>query len=235
MHGRHHGQKQLGQARRPAGQVPREEPAGWDHHQDRKIVRPAPERCVLSAHPAQVTLVHRTTRALFVRRIQRATTDSCTNIQAGSIEITARETDINMTGAKLQARDISLDAKRDINLLAAQNTAATAGNSSGRSLGGGVTFGFGSQNGFSIQVNAGSNQGKSIGNEVRYDNTLVTATDTLKIKSGGDVNMRGAQVAGDTVKADIGGNLNIESLQDITNYASQQSSGGVNVSLCIPG
>ncbi|SDE64616.1 Haemagluttinin repeat-containing protein, partial [Variovorax sp. CF079] len=33
---------------------------------------------------------------------------------------------------------------------------------------------------------------------------------------------------------DIGGNLNIESLQDITNYASQQSSGGVNVSLCIP-
>jgi hypothetical protein len=46
--------------------------------------------------------------------------------------------------------------------------------------------------------------------------------------------MRGAQVAGDTVKADIGGNLNIESLQDITNYASQQSSGGVNVSLCIP-
>nr|WP_280142614.1 hemagglutinin repeat-containing protein [Variovorax sp. CF079] len=167
--------------------------------------------------------------------MQRATTDSCTNIQAGSIEITARETDINMTGAKLQARDISLDAKRDINLLAAQNTAATAGNSSGRSLGGGVTFGFGSQNGFSIQVNAGSNQGKSIGNEVRYDNTLVTATDTLKIKSGGDVNMRGAQVAGDTVKADIGGNLNIESLQDITNYASQQSSGGVNVSLCIPG
>jgi hypothetical protein len=73
-----------------------------------------------------------------------------TNIQAGNIEITARETDINMTGAKLQARDISLDAKRDINLLAAQNTAATAVNSSGRSFGGGVTFGFGSQNGFSI-------------------------------------------------------------------------------------
>ncbi|RST50673.1 hemagglutinin repeat-containing protein [Variovorax sp. MHTC-1] len=65
-------------------------------------------------------------------------------------------------------------------------------------------------------------------------NTLVTATDTLKIKSGGDLNMRGAQVAGDTVKADIGGNLNIESLQDRTEYASQQSSGGVNVSLCIP-
>ncbi|WP_260602566.1 hemagglutinin repeat-containing protein [Variovorax sp. MHTC-1] len=165
---------------------------------------------------------------------ESATTQRGTNIQAGSIDITARETDINMTGAKLQARDISLDAKRDINLLAAQNTAATAGNSSGRSFGGGVTFGFGSQNGFSIQVNAGSNQGKSTGNEVRYDNTLVTATDTLKIKSGGDLNMRGAQVAGDTVKADIGGNLNIESLQDRTEYASQQSSGGVNVSLCIP-
>jgi filamentous hemagglutinin len=157
-----------------------------------------------------------------------------TNIQAGSIEITARETDINMQGAKLQARDIALDAKRDINLIAAENKAATLSTNSGSSLGGGVTFGFGSQNGFSIQVNAGSSQGKATGVETHYDNTLITATDSVKIKSGGDVNMKGAQITADSVKADIAGNLNIESLQDSTTYNSKQSSSGLAVSLCIP-
>ncbi|CAN7482904.1 hemagglutinin repeat-containing protein [Variovorax paradoxus] len=157
-----------------------------------------------------------------------------TNIQAGSIDITARETDINMQGAKLQARDIALDAKRDINMLAAENKAATLSTNSGSSLGGGVTFGFGSQNGFSIQVNAGSNQGKATGIETRHDNTLITATDSVKIKSGGDVNMKGAQITADSVKADIAGNLNIESLQDSTTYNSNQSSSGVALSLCIP-
>jgi len=157
-----------------------------------------------------------------------------TNIQAGSIDITARETDINMQGAKLQARDIALDAKRDINMLAAENKAATLSTNSGSSLGGGVTFGFGSQNGFSIQANAGSNQGKATGIETHYDNTLITATDSVKIKSGGDVNMKGAQITADSVKADIAGNLNIESLQDSTTYNSKQSSSGLAVSLCIP-
>lgn len=157
-----------------------------------------------------------------------------TNIQAGSIDITARETDINMQGAKLQAKNISLDAARDINLNAAVNMAMTLGNSSGTSFGGGVTVGFGAQNGISFQGNAGTSKGKSNGFEVHFDNTLVTATDTVKIKSGGDLNMIGAQVAGDSVKADVGGNLNIKTLQDVTTYSSEQSSRGLDLSLCIP-
>jgi len=157
-----------------------------------------------------------------------------TNIQAGSIDITARETDINMQGTKLQAQDISLDAKRDINLIAAANTAATVSNSSGHAMGGGVTFGFGSQNGISFQGNIGSNQGKANGSEVHYDNTLVTATGSLTVKSGNDTNLIGAQLAGDSVKLDVGGNLNIQTLQDQTNYASKQTSSGLDVSICVP-
>ena len=157
-----------------------------------------------------------------------------TNIQAGNIDITARETDINMQGAKLQAKDISLDAVRDINLNAAVNTAMTLGNSSGTSFGGGVTVGLGAQNRISFQGNAGTSKGKSTGFEVHFDNTLVTATDSVKIKSGGDLNMIGAQVAGDSVKADVGGNLNIKTLQDVTTYSSEQSSRGLDLSLCIP-
>lgn len=157
-----------------------------------------------------------------------------TNIQAGSIDITARETDINASGAKLQARDIALDAYRDINLGAAVNTAETRGSNSGSSLGFGVTAGFGSQNGISFQLSAGSSKGTANGTEVRYDNTLVSATDTLTIRSGGDTNLVGAQLTADQVKASIGGNLNIESLQDRTEYESKQSSSGVDVSICVP-
>ncbi|MGJ7580840.1 hemagglutinin repeat-containing protein [Variovorax sp. RHLX14] len=157
-----------------------------------------------------------------------------TNIQAGAIDITARETDIDMQGAKLQARDIALDAKRNINLVAAQNTAETQGSNSGSSLGFGVTAGIGSQNGVSFQLSASSSKGKSNGTETSYDNTLVTATDSLSIKSGGDTNLIGAQIAANRVKADIGGNLNIESLQDRTEYESKQTSGGFDMSLCVP-
>ena len=165
---------------------------------------------------------------------ERFTTQRGTNIQAGAIDITARETDIDMQGTKLQARDIALDAKRNINLIAAQNTAETQGSSSGSSLGFGVTAGIGSQNGISFQLSASSSKGKSNGSETSYDNTLVTATDSLRIKSGGDTNLIGAQVAANRVKADIGGDLNIQSLQDRTDYESKQTSGGFDMSLCVP-
>ncbi|WP_081930513.1 hemagglutinin repeat-containing protein [Lysobacter antibioticus] len=166
--------------------------------------------------------------------VKVSTSQRGTNIQAGSIDITARESDINVEGGKLQARDIVLDAKRDINLYAARNTAATLGTSSGSNLGGGVTFGFGSQNGFSIQVEAGNKSGRQTGFEVSHDNTLVTATDSLKVKSGRDTNLRGAQLAGDSVEMNVGRNLNIESLQDVTSYVSRESSSGFSLSLCIP-
>ncbi|RYF30455.1 MAG: hypothetical protein EOO23_05115, partial [Comamonadaceae bacterium] len=105
------------------------------------------------------------------------TTQRGSNIQAGSIDITARGTDITMQDAKLQARDITLDAQRNINLVAAQNTAETHGSNSGSSMGAGVTFGVGSQNGISFQLSAGTSKGQANGTEVHFDNTRVTATD----------------------------------------------------------
>lgn len=163
-----------------------------------------------------------------------STTQRGTEIQAGRIDITARESDINIQGGKLQARDIALDAKRDVNLYAAQNTSATLGNSSGSSFGGGATVGFGSQNGVSVQVSMGGSRGRTTGFEVVNDNTRLTATDSLSIKSGRDTNLRGAQLAGESVKLDVGRDLNIETLQDVTQYSSDKSSRGLDLSLCIP-
>jgi hypothetical protein len=77
-------------------------------------------------------------------------------------------------------------------------------------------------------------RGKSNGTETIWDNTLVTASDTLTLVSGNDTILRGAQLAGETVKLDVGGDLLIETLQDVTDYTSKQHSSGIDISVCIP-
>ncbi|WP_168735365.1 hemagglutinin repeat-containing protein, partial [Pseudothauera rhizosphaerae] len=88
--------------------------------------------------------------------------------------------------------------------------------------------------GFSIQLNAGQAKGRANGTETVWDNTLITATDTLTVTSGRDTTLKGAQLAGDTVLMNIGGDLLIETLQDVSRYTSKQSSSGLDLSLCIP-
>lgn len=158
-----------------------------------------------------------------------------TNLQADNIAVKARETDLTAVGAKIEAaRDVTLEAARDLKLLAATNTQSleTSNKSSNASVG--VTFGFGQQSGVSFQLGASQAKGRSEGSETTYDNTRVTAGETLALKSGGDTALKGAQVGGKRVEANIGGKLAIETLQDQSQYKSQQTSSGFSLSLCIP-
>jgi len=157
-----------------------------------------------------------------------------TNVQAKAIDIEATESDLSMAAAKLQAENIALAAQRDILLTAAANTSELHSSNKSSSAGLGVTFGFGQQNGFSIQINAGRAQGKANGSETTWDNTLVTASETLAVRSGKDTTLKGAQLAGESVLFDVGGNLFLETLQDSSRFDSKQSSSGINLSLCIP-
>ncbi|WP_326543442.1 hemagglutinin repeat-containing protein [Pseudorhodoferax sp.] len=157
-----------------------------------------------------------------------------TNIQAGTIDIRSNVGDIAMAGAKLQAEDISLSAVQNLNLGAASSTASTQSSSSGSGFGGGVTLGGGAQNGISFQGNASTFQSRANGSETVHDNTLVTATNGVRLQSGADTNLVGAQVAGQRVTAQVGGNLNIQTLQDQSEYHSRSSSAGFSVSVCVP-
>ncbi len=165
---------------------------------------------------------------------QNSTTQRGTNVQASNIDITANEGDITTHGAKLQAENIALDAAKDIHLLAVQNTQAVQSSSSSSGGGLGVTVALGEQSGVSFQANYGQSRNRGNGTETVNDNTQIIAGNRLSIKSGGDTELRGAQVAGKQVSVDVGGNLTIETLQDKTTYEMQQSSSGFNVSLCIP-
>lgn len=157
-----------------------------------------------------------------------------TNLQAKDINLKARETDILLEAAKLQATNINIDAARDVVLVAAANTSNIQSKNSSSSASVGATLGGGQQNGLSFQLGMQTGKGKANGEEITYDNTLVTATDNLKIKSGNDTTLQGAQLAGKQVTLDVGNNLSIETLQDISKYKSEQKSGGFGISLCIP-
>lgn len=157
-----------------------------------------------------------------------------TNIQAKDIAITAREGDLTATGAKLQGENIDLTAKKDIVLRAATSSQTQKSQQTGSNASVGVTFGGGEQNGFSIQIGVGQQRGTMNGEEIHFDNTLVTASNQLRFNSGGDTTLAGAQLAGQSVIGTVGGNLNIFSLQDTSQFNSSQSSSGFSISLCIP-
>ncbi|QCZ29962.1 hypothetical protein FHN83_08395 [Leclercia adecarboxylata] len=162
----------------------------------------------------------------------RSETSAGSSLNAGSnVTIKATGSDITVAGSRVKAgKDVLLDAARDVNLLASQDTQQTTGknSSSGGSVGVGLGAGSGGT-GISISASASSSKGHEKGNGVRQNEATVDAGRQLTINSGRDTTLAGAQVSGETVKADIGRDLTIASTQDSDHYNSKQGSvsGGV--------
>ncbi|HHT7375196.1 TPA: hemagglutinin repeat-containing protein, partial [Raoultella planticola] len=145
--------------------------------------------------------------------------------------ITAREGDLNAVGSQLKAgNDMALSARRDINLVSAENTSLLEGknDSHGGTIGVGIGVGSG---GWGISVSASANKGKGSesGNGTTHSETTVDAGNNLILNSGRDTTLTGAQVSGDKVVMDVGRNLTLTSEQDSDRYDSRQqnaSAGG---------
>ncbi|MEX3962620.1 hemagglutinin repeat-containing protein [Paraburkholderia sp. EG286B] len=145
------------------------------------------------------------------------------------------DSNINVVGSTISAgNDALLAAQGNVNLLAAQNTASQQSDSSGGSVGVGVSLSVGSKTGLAFTAAASGNRGNADGDSSTWTNTHVTAGNALAIQSGGDTNLIGAVASGNQVIADVGGNLNIHSLQDTDTYHSKNEGAGVSVSVCAP-
>ncbi|MDP9711126.1 UNVERIFIED_ORG: filamentous hemagglutinin [Pseudomonas fluorescens] len=160
-------------------------------------------------------------------------------IAGGNINIVAKgagaDSNINVVGSRIEGGgDVSLNADGAINLLSAQNTAHQESTNSNSGWSAGIGFGFGEQNGFTLELAANKGRGTTDGDDVTHTNTSVKSGGTLSLKSGGDTNIKGATASGETVKVNVGGDLNIESLQDTSTYTSKQSSANVGLSVCVP-
>ena len=94
-------------------------------------------------------------------------------------------------------------------------------NSSGWNVG--VSIGIGQGAGISVFANANKGKGKEGGQWRRWNETVLSAGDTLNLQSGRDTSLTGAQASSKTVVADIGRNLTLQSQQDRDYYHSQQS------------
>ncbi len=86
-----------------------------------------------------------------------------TNVQAKEITLTARETDIHLQAAKLQAENITLDDARDVLLEAAANTSSLQSDNKSSSASVGVTFG--QQMGISFQLGIRNTKDKANGSK----------------------------------------------------------------------
>jgi len=163
--------------------------------------------------------------------MESETTTGSTLSAGNNVTIKATGSDITVAGNQIKAgKDVTLDAARDVNLIASQDTQQTTGknSSSGGSLGLGVGVGSGGA-GISISANANSSKGHEKGNGVWQNETTVDAGNRVTINTGRDATIAGAQVSGETVVADIGRDLTIASTQDSDHYNSKQNSvsGGV--------
>ncbi|WP_059812967.1 hemagglutinin repeat-containing protein [Burkholderia ubonensis] len=147
----------------------------------------------------------------------------------------ATDGDINARGTQISGKNVTLEAARDVNLQSAKDTTqlSSRNSSSGGSIGVGVALG-GQQNGLTVELGASIARGHANGQSVTNRDSVVSASDTLTLKSGRDTNLRGAETSGQTVNADVGRDLNIQSQQDTATYESRLTSGGFQVSVCVP-
>ncbi|EMZ9414931.1 hemagglutinin repeat-containing protein [Serratia marcescens] len=155
------------------------------------------------------------------------------SITASGKNHNAQSGDIVVTGSQLKAgKDLSLDAARDITLQSAQNSESTVGKNSSKGGNVGVGIGAGS-GGYGISVSAGVNAGKGHenGNGLTHAETTLDAGSNLKVTSGRDTRLTGAQASGEKVTVDVGRDLTLESQQDSDRYDARQTqmSGGISV------
>ncbi|MGQ6181224.1 hemagglutinin repeat-containing protein, partial [Serratia sp. IR-2025] len=143
----------------------------------------------------------------------------------------AQSGDITITGSQLKAgKDLSLDAARDNTLQSVQNSESTVGKNSSKGGNVGVGIGAGS-GGYGISVSAGVNVGKGHenGNGLTQTETTLDAGSNLKVTSGRDTTLTGAQASGEKVTVDVGRDLTLQSQQDSDRYDAKQqnvSAGG---------
>ena len=152
------------------------------------------------------------------------------NISAvGDVNITAREKDLTIAGSTVSGENVTLEAKENVNITASDNTNTSKTDSKSSSAGVGISVGFGG--GIGGYVSGSSSKGNIRENGTTWNESIVTAGDTLTIKAGEDTNIIGSQVKGDTVQMEVGGDLNIESLQDTEKYKEKNT--GVSVGIGI--
>jgi len=147
----------------------------------------------------------------------------------GDVNVTSTKKDINITGSNVEGKDVTLNAKENLNITASKNTNKTeqSSKSSSASVGASLELGKGP----SYSISGSMSKGDVSANGTTYNESNVTANKDLSFASGNDTNIKGGKLSGEKVTGSVGGDLNIESKQDSNNYKESNKSVGASVGL----
>ena len=152
------------------------------------------------------------------------------NIKAeGNVQITSEEKDINITGSNVEGKDVTLNAKENLNITASETTNKLEQDSKSSSASVGASLELGK--GPSYSISGSMSKGEVSANGTTYNESNVTANKDLNFASGNDTNIKGGKLSGEKVTGSVGGDLNIESKQDSNNYKESNKSVGASVGL----
>ena len=147
----------------------------------------------------------------------------------GDVSIVSTKKDINITGSNVEGKDVTLNAKENLNIIASENTNNTeqSSKSSSASVGASLELGKGP----SYSISGSMSKGEVSANGTTYNESTVTANKDLSFASGNDTNIKGGKLSGEKVTGNVGGDLNIESKQDSNSYKETNKSVGVSIGL----
>ena len=138
---------------------------------------------------------------------------------------------INIKGSNVEGKDVTLDAKENLNVTASETTNKLEQNSKSSSASVGVGFDLATGHVSSVTISGSKSKGEVDANSTSYNESTVKAEKNLDFTSGKDTNIKGGKLSGEKVTGSVGGDLNIESKQDKNSYEEKNSSAGFGIGM----
>ena len=140
---------------------------------------------------------------------------------------------INIKGSNVEGKDVTLDAKENLNVTASETTNKLEQNSKSSSASVGVGFDIVTGQVSSVTISDSKSKGEVDANSTSYNESTVKADKNLDFTSGKDTNIKGGKLSGEKVTGNVGGDLNIESKQDKNSYEEKNSSAGFCIGMSV--
>ena len=154
------------------------------------------------------------------------------NVKAESdVKITSTEKDINIKGSNVEGKDVTLNAKENLNITASKTTNKLEQDSKSSSSSVGVGFDIATGQVSSVNISGSKSNGEVDANSTSYNESTVKADKKLDFTSAKDTNIKGGNLSGEKVTGNVGGDLNIESKQDKNSYEEKNSSAGFGIGM----
>ena len=147
----------------------------------------------------------------------------------GDVNVTSTKKDIDITGSNVEGKDVTLNAKENLNITASKNTNKTeqSSKSSSASVGASLELGKGP----SYSISGSMSKGEVSANGTTFNESNVTANKDLSFASGKDTNIKGGKLSGEKITGNVGKDLNIESKRDSNSYKESNKSAGASIGL----